>query len=67
MTYSYPRLLEIGKTRELRIAIIWSWSGDIALNPVRGAVIMLYDIFAVVDVVTVLGTVLWVVWSMTRV
>ena len=28
---------------------------------------MLYDIFAVVGVVAVLGTVLWVVWSMTRV
>ena len=37
------------------------------LNPARGAMIMIYDIIALVGVVTILGTILWVAWSATRI
>ena len=37
------------------------------LNPARGAGIMIYDIIAVIGVVVILGTILWVAWSATRV
>ena len=41
--------------------------GSASLNPARGAAAMIYDIIAVIGVVAILGTILWVAWSATRV